>query len=185
MSAVEEGRIVEAVLDGDRDAFGVLVCRYQRPIYNLMYRLSGSAEDAADLTQDTFLKAYNKLESFRVGRRFFPWLYSIGLNQARDWARRRKPTDLMTEEEMDREQALDNPGDCQDRLNEKLDSMRLFEAVSRLPLEYREALVLKYQQDLEIIEVAEIMGISVSGAKMRVHRGLKKLRIIIQDMENG
>jgi len=183
MSDRDDGRIIIAVLAGDKDAFGVLVRRYQRPIYNLMYRASGSADEAADLTQEAFIKAYEKLELFKPGRKFFTWLYTIGLNHARDHIRKKKPGMIAEGIEVDHQSGLDNPGEQQERLVERLDAGRLSEAVSLLPLDYQVAVVLRYQQDLPMNEIAEILGITVSGVKMRIHRALKKLRDILTGEE--
>ncbi len=79
---VDRKSIME-VLSGNVDAYRDLVQRYQKPIFNLMYRLTGSREDARDLAQETFIKAYQKLDHFKLGSRFFPWLYTIGLNPER------------------------------------------------------------------------------------------------------
>ncbi|MEW5723439.1 MAG: RNA polymerase sigma factor [Thermodesulfobacteriota bacterium] len=185
MSEADEGRIVQAVLAGDPEAFGVLVVRHQKAIYNLMYRLCGSREDAADLTQETFLKAFEKLDQFQRDRRFFPWLYSIGLNQARDWGRRRKIRGVVTARDMDYDLGPADPAEPGEGIEDKLDLSRLARAVGRLPLEYREAVVLRYKTGLSMVEIAEIMGLSVSGAKMRVHRGLRRLRRLLEEEEDG
>ena len=73
------------------ECYSILVRQYQKPIFNLMYRVTGSSEDAKDLTQETFIKAYEKLDHFRMGARFFPWLYTIGYNHARNFVQRGKP----------------------------------------------------------------------------------------------
>ena len=101
MNDADDGEIVELVLRGNRDAFGILVRRYQGSIYNLMYRMCRSSEDAADLAQEAFIKAYEKLETFKTDKRFFPWLYAIGLNHARDYSRKRKLITGLTDEEME------------------------------------------------------------------------------------
>ena len=80
--------IVKQVLGGEVDLYAVLVERYHRQIFNLMYRFSHKDQDAADLTQDVFLRAYEKLASYRVERSFFSWLYALASNLATDWSRR-------------------------------------------------------------------------------------------------
>ena len=181
MNDADDGEIVEQVLRGNRDAFGVLVKRYQGPIYNLMYRMCGSSEDAADLAQEAFIKAYEKLETFKKNKRFFPWLYAIGLNHARDHARKRKLITGLSDEEMETMDIFDGHDQIQDRMIENLDIRRLSVAVNRLPLDYREAVLLRYHNELSLSEVAEVLGISLSGAKMRVHRALAKLRKMLRE----
>lgn len=84
----DDSCIIRDVLAGDANAFGRIVRRYQKPIYNLMVRMTHSEQIAMDLAQETFLKAYASLERFKLGRSFFSWLYAIGVNLAKDYARR-------------------------------------------------------------------------------------------------
>src|SRR5215212_5834270 len=90
-AAPTDARLVEAALQGDRDAFGDLVGRYQDRLFNTMLRIAGSREDAADAVQDAFVQAYVKLESFRGDAQFFTWLYRIAMNVALSRRRRRRP----------------------------------------------------------------------------------------------
>ena len=176
MRDVDDNAVIRDVLAGDPEAFGLLVERYQRPIYNLMLRATGTGHTAADLAQDTFLRAYENLERFRPGARFFSWLYAIGMNRARDWLRATGPRREIGLESLDGEDFPENPGDQQERLAEHLDQERVQHTVNRLPLEHREALLLRYHEDLSFPEVADALGISLSAAKMRVHRALELVR---------
>jgi RNA polymerase sigma-70 factor, ECF subfamily len=175
-------QVVASVLAGDADAYAVLVQRYQKPIYNLMYRMTGSCEDALDLAQETFIKAYEALHRFRGGERFFPWLYSIGLNHSRNFLRRNKARRTVDMEEWEPGSGLDYPGQEEDRLCARLDSRSIRNALDQLPVDYREAIVLRYHEEMSMEEIAAALRISLSGAKMRVHRGLEKLRDLL---ENG
>jgi len=176
--SVDRETIME-ILSGDVNAYRDLVQRYQRPIFNLMYRLTGSREDARDLAQETFIKAYQKLDHFKLGSRFFPWLYTIGLNHGRNFVRdhkaRRGCLSGAGENGVLPESLPDPKGNGMD----PLDAQRLREALRQLPLEYREAVVLHFHEGFSMKEVASALDLSVSGAKMRVHRGLKKLRKMI------
>lgn len=175
MDTREEQSIINQVLQGDVDVFGILVRRYQRPIYNLMYRMCGSVDVAADLAQETFIKAYEHLERFRPGAKFFSWLYAIGLNHARDFQRKRKPS-VPCDENSLWSNATCSPHEEQNRLCDRLDNDHLNRALGELPLGYREALVLRYHEDLPIRDIAQALGISLSAAKMRLSRGLEMLR---------
>ena len=84
-----DNQLIRQVLAGDNSAFAVLIERYKVQIYNLMYRYSGSREEAADLTQDVFCKLFEKLDRYREQKSFFSWLYVLALNHARDWCRKR------------------------------------------------------------------------------------------------
>ena len=174
---MEEGQIIREVLNGDTQAYAVLVHRYERPIYNLMLRMTANREQAADLAQDTFLKAYEKLPTFNVRRGFFPWVYTIGINLARDWLRREKMAGACLEQLAE---AAGRPAGTaegsEQTLADQIDGHRLRACMMQLPEAYREALILRYHEGLPVQEVGQALGISVSGAKMRVARGMEKLR---------
>jgi RNA polymerase sigma-70 factor, ECF subfamily len=177
-------QVVAAVLAGDTEAYAILVQRYQKPIYNMMYRMTGSCEDALDLAQETFIKAFEALHQFRQGSRFFPWLYSIGLNHSRNFLRRKKAQQTVCIDDCDVGSGLDYPGQQEENLCALLDSQEIRNALDRLPVDYREALVLRYHEELSMEEIAAALEISLSGAKMRVHRGLGKLRKILENACN-
>jgi RNA polymerase sigma-70 factor (ECF subfamily) len=175
MHTAQENRLISEILNGDVEAFAVLVNRYQRPIYNLMLRMTGSREDATDLTQEAFLKAYQKLERFRPSSRFFPWLYTIGMNLARDHLRRLKTADT-AQWEREEVMAAHDPIDRAQELIHRLDADRILVLLAKLPEGYREALILRFHEGLTLDEVGVALGISTSGAKMRIKRGLQRLR---------
>ena len=176
MESAYEQQIILAVLGGDVDAYRSLVQQYQKPIFNLMYRLTGSTEDARDLAQETFIKAYQKLEQFKLGSRFFPWLYTIGINLARDFQRKVKATRTALEELSGNAHPSSNSGET---LQESVEGEGVNHVLQTLPLDYREALILRFHEGLSVSELASALGITVSGAKMRIHRGLLKLRELL------
>jgi RNA polymerase sigma-70 factor (ECF subfamily) len=156
------------ILAGDANAYAVLVKRYQRPIYNLMFRFTFSEADAFDLTQETFVKAYEKLEQFKPSGRFFPWLYAIGLNIARDQIRKAKRAKLMKEDLI---HFVHNPG--------PLDFSRVEESMKHLSLESREAIFMRFHEGMTVNEIAKALGVTGSAVKMRIHRGLIRLRELL------
>lgn len=171
-----EANLIYEILAGDAEAYAILVRRYQKPIYNLMLRMTASNEDATDLTQETFVRAYEKLEQFKPSRPFFPWLYTIGLNLARDFQRKEKASrtalEALSGDPDPREKAGDNP-------HESLEAEQVARLLQTLPLDYREALMLRFHEGLSVKELASALGITVSGAKMRIHRGLHRLRELL------
>ncbi len=171
--ASSEETLVYEILSGDANAYAPLVKRYQKPIFNLMLRMTGSEEDAVDLTQETFVRAYEKLEKFNPSAPFFPWLYTMGLNLARDFLRRanRSPIDPY-----ESENGCSSEFNQDERLADQIDIQEVQEKLQLLPVDYREALLLRFHEGLSISEVACALGLSLSGAKMRIHRGLLKLR---------
>jgi RNA polymerase sigma-70 factor (ECF subfamily) len=177
----DDQQVVNRVLRGDVNAFASLVQRYQKPMYNLMFRVTRSEDEAAELTQEAFIRTYRNLERFQQGRRFFPWLYAIGLNIARDHVRKDKSyRELNVARDPEHLSGRSNPGEEQHRLGESLDFLRLEKALRELPLIYREAVVLRYHQELSMRDVARALSVSVSAAKMRVARGLEMLRQVLK-----
>ena len=185
MEQSSDQEVISAVLDGDVNAFAILVARYQQPMFNLMYRMTRSCEDAADLAQETFIKAYEQLYRFRTGEKFFPWLYTIGLNHSRNFLRRNKTTQNIPIEDWEPTSGLDYPGQQEDKMCCRIDVQRLGKALEQLPVDYREALVLRYHEEVPVEEIASALKLSESGVRMRISRGLKKLRDILAGEDNG
>ena len=171
-----EANLIYEILAGDAEAYAIVVRRYQKPIYNLMFRMTSSDEDAMDLTQETFVRAYEKLEQFKTSSPFFPWLYTIGMNLARDFQRKAKASRTALEA-LSRD--ADPPSNTGENLHESVDAAQVGYLLQTLPLDYREALILRFREGLSVSELASALGITVSGAKMRIHRGLLKLRELL------
>lgn len=169
---------MERAQRGSRRAFGKLMELYQKPIYNLCYRLTGTREEAEDLTQETFLRAFERLDTFREGARFLPWIYTIGLNLTRNHLSRRSLHPAARDNGFLERQGNREPGP-QEILLEKEGGERLGRALMELPVEIREAVWLRYGEELGYDEVSDILSISSAAARMRVHRGLKRLREIM------
>ena len=184
MDKSREIDIIVRVLRGDRNAYALLVDEYKGPIFNLVYRLTFCYQDAHDLTQETFLRAYEALKSFDTRKRFFSWLYIIGLNLIRNHLGKEREFPLLETigEPAHRawEHNTDNPEHAliKDQEIEQLDSL-----LQKLPLDMREAVVLRFYQELSFEDISEILGISLSSAKMRVYRGLEKLRLLMPGKE--
>jgi RNA polymerase sigma-70 factor, ECF subfamily len=171
-----EETLVHEILSGNVNSYGLLVKRYQKPIYNLMLRMTGSEQDALDLAQETFVRAYEKLEKFDPSAPFFPWLYTMGLNLARDFLRRAKRSPV---EPYETEDSYSTDIDQDDRLADQIDAQQVLEGLQTLPVDYREALLLRFHEGLSVSEVAYALGLSLSAAKMRIHRGLLRLRQLL------
>jgi RNA polymerase sigma-70 factor (ECF subfamily) len=181
----DDANVIAAILDGEVNAYSTLVMRYQEAIFNLMFRMTGSYEDATDLAQETFIKAYDQLHRFQKGKKFFPWLYTIGLNQARNFLRHNKRTHAVSLNDCEIGSGLDYPGEQEENTISVLDYEQLHAALNQLPLDYREALILRYREELSMEDVAQAMSVKLSAAKMRVHRGLAKLREILEQNQGG
>lgn len=177
--------IVGDVLKGDAQAFGLIVRRYEKPIFNLMLRATGSMDGAADLCQEAFLKAFDRVQTYRPGKSFYAWLYALALNTVRDEIRHRNTAAGKAEQKTDHAADFETMRfDNQDpeRLSE---TIGLYQALAAIPLEYREALLLHYREGLVSREIAQMIGTSVSGAKMRIKRGLEMLRQRLKDKNHA
>jgi RNA polymerase sigma-70 factor (ECF subfamily) len=179
---------VDRVLAGDRDAFAVLVDRHGSRIHSAILRMVGNPETANDLAQETFMKAFSALASFRRGAAFSTWLYAIALNQVRTEYRRRKSVKGQAMLSLD---AAGGPGDDPDgrppepagtgpgpadEASRKEEAVLLHRALSRLDEEYREAVVLRDLEGLSYEEIAEAVGVPPGTVRSRIHRGRAALR---------
>ncbi len=173
----EEKRIIEAVLTGHVAKFSLLVERYQRPIYSFMLRLTDSPSDAEDLTQEVFVRAFEKLRKFKNNRRFFPWLYTIAVNRGRDHLRRKGLRRKLFTVEPDDTDRQDPAADDYRRNPEcAIIFEEIIDAMAKLPLSYREPLLLYYREEFSIKEIAAALKISNTAVKARLHRGRRRLR---------
>ncbi len=172
--------LVAKSIRGDADSFNELVLRWERPIYALAYRTIGREEDARDVCQETFLRAFRALPGFRGQAKFSSWLYRIALNLCRDWIRRERRAPVMQPpEEVDLIEmaAAAEPSESIENLVARKNLTRLVEkAMALLPEEQRTAIVLKEYHGLTFQEIAELVGCPLSTVKTRLYQGLVVLR---------
>ena len=163
--------LVQESLDGIMDSYEVLVHRYENSVYNLAYRMTNSPPDAQDMTQDTFLKAYKRLEQYNDKYSFKNWLLTICSNQTKNVFRKRVRRRQIEEDYLE-----------QEYLNEKSDNPnkdRFENALRKLAPGIRTALTLKHVEGCSYEEIARILNIGVSAAKMRVMRGKDELKKLL------
>jgi RNA polymerase sigma-70 factor, ECF subfamily len=165
---------------GDTDSFNQLVKRWERPIFALAYRTLGREEDARDVTQETFLRAFRALGGFKGDAKFSSWLYRIALNLCRDWMRKDRRTPLVAVPEgLEIEQlAADRqPTETVEDLAARAELTRgVAAAMEKLPPEQRQAIILKEYHGLTFQEIADLMKCPLSTVKTRVYQGLSTLR---------
>ena len=165
---------------GDIDSFNQLVKRWERPIFALAYRTLGREEDARDVTQETFLRAFRALAGFKGDAKFSSWLYRIALNLCRDWMRKERRAPLVAvSEDVDLEQmaAVQGPVETVEDLAARAELYReVAKAMDRLPAEQRQAIILKEYHGLTFQEIADLMKCPLSTVKTRVYQGLSTLR---------
>jgi RNA polymerase sigma-70 factor, ECF subfamily len=172
--------LVARSISGDKESFNELILRWERPIYALAYRTIGREEDARDVCQETFLRAFRALPGFRGQAKFSSWLYRIALNLCRDWVRReRRAPVVQPPEDMDLLElaAAGEPSESIEDLVARKAMMKLVEqAMTLLPEEQRTAIVLKEYHGLTFQEIADLVGCPLSTVKTRLYQGLTVLR---------
>jgi RNA polymerase sigma-70 factor (ECF subfamily) len=179
MTGTDE-ELVARSMSGDADSFNELILRWERPIYALAYRTIGREEDARDVCQETFLRAYRALPGFRGQAKFSSWLYRIALNLCRDWVRRERRTPVVQPPEdgdlMEMAAATEPSESIEDLVMRKDLTRSVERAMALLPEEQRMAIVLKEYHGLTFQEIADLAGCPLSTVKTRLYQGLTVLR---------
>lgn len=177
-----EKRLIKKVKKGDHQAFAELVDRYKNSVYSICLRMVGNREEAEDLSQDAFIRAYNHISQFDNDRKFSTWLFRIATNLSIDSLRRKKPSvsldaEIPGTEGLALNTMLPGSGDLPDEQIVQGETEQWIQnEIKALPEKYRSAVVLKYIEDLSLKEISEIMGLPVGTVKTRVHRGREMLR---------
>ena len=173
--AVEDADLIQQAARGGVEAFNLLVSRWEKRVYNYLLRITGNREDALDLTQDVFLKAYQNLRKLDDPGRFAPWLYRIAHNEAYSMFRKRRPeTDV---EEVQPEVTGTGIAVGGSSVFPIELSLAVSSALERLSPEQRESVVLKIYQGFKFEEMAEILSCPVSTIKSRLYTALELLKM--------
>ena len=173
--AVEDADLIQQAARGGVEAFNLLVSRWEKRVYNYLLRITRNREDALDLTQDVFLKAYQNLRKLDDPGRFAPWLYRIAHNEAYSMFRKRRPeTDVEEVQPEASETGITVGGSSVFPIEL---SLAVASALRRLSPEQRESVVLKIYQGFKFEEMAEILSCPVSTIKSRLYTALELLKI--------
>jgi RNA polymerase sigma-70 factor, ECF subfamily len=165
----EEDALVGAARAGDPNAFGALVDAYGRAVFNLALRMVGNREDARDLAQTVFVKAYQKLETFDGRARFFSWMYRIAINESLNWLSRRKSV-------VELDERLESGDPTPDVRAEASEEERMVQdALMDLTAEYRQVIVLRHFMDLSHTEMGGILHLPEKTVKSRLHTARARL----------
>lgn len=165
-----EQLLVDRATKGDQQAFAGLVLAYQVPVYNLCYRMLGSPTEAEDAAQETFVRAYTRLDTYDASRKFASWILSIASHYCVDRLRRRKGVGPSLEEIMSWRWLPDDGPKPEEQLlvGEQSDSIQA--VLSTLPEQYRLVIVLRYWYDLSYDEIGAVTRSTASAVKSRLHR---------------
>jgi len=175
--ASDESGLIVRTISGDNKAYEVLVRRYQKLVYNMLYRMVGEHETAADLTQESFIRAFHGLKTFRHQYKFRPWLLRIATNTCINHLRRLEPCDSL-------EATLEENPHYEPKARNVTESIvesrelrqNLDDALNTFPVRHRQIFRLYYQQDLSYEEIVAVTGESISGIKSLLFRMREQLR---------
>ena len=155
--------LVNKSLQKDAGAFEKLIDRYQKPIYNLGMRMFGNSDDAEDLTQNVFIKAWERLNSFDNRFKFFSWLYRIAINESLNISNREK-----RKERIENEEQYETGNSIENEFEKSEQSRRIHEALTGLEINYRIVIVLRHYLDLSYSEIAELTELPEKTVKSRL-----------------
>jgi RNA polymerase sigma-70 factor, ECF subfamily len=174
--AADDRTLVDACRSGRREAFDVIVERHQRQVYQLCYRFAGNHEDASDLAQDVFIRAYRGLHSFKGQSAFSTWLYRIAVNVCLNRVGARSQT-WTTLDAADQADTREERADARILRGERAAEVRA--AIARLPKKQRAALILRVYHDLPHDQIAAIVGSSVGAVKANFFHALANLKKLL------
>ena len=174
--------LVALTTTGDSDSFNQLVARWERPIFALAYRVIGREEDARDVCQETFLRAFRGIKGFQGQAKFSSWLYRIALNLCRDWIRRERRSVVLTPLDAESEPPPSDRSaeNAEDRIVRRDLGRVIARAMSALSEDQRATIVLKEYHGLTFQEIADLQGCPLSTVKTRLYQGLGVLRRQLQ-----
>ena len=176
--------LIERILAGERDLYRELVDRYAPMIFHLMRSYVREENAVQDLAQEVFIKAYNNLSTFGFQSKFSSWIYRIAINQCKDYLKnvRRKNITLSSLDSKSIDSLFENDASQLDELVNTELHEKLKTAIDLLPDVYRNALLLKYMNDMTYKAMSEELGDSVESLKVRVHRARNELKSIMDQM---
>jgi RNA polymerase sigma-70 factor, ECF subfamily len=183
---LDDAAAVAQAKGGDEEAFRVLVERHSRSIYRLAYRMTGKPEDAEDVVQETFVRAYRQLVRFEARSNFATWLYRIGFNCSIDYMRARPHRE--SAEPHDTLERL-SPGDSGPSMDDRVFAGQIGEkvqdALKDLSPQERAAFLMRHYHGCSIEEICEALGLKSNAAKHSIFRAVKKMRVALRPLMNA
>ncbi len=189
-AAAEDRALVRRVQRGDASAFNDLIIKYEKVVFNFSYRLTQNYDDANDVAQDAFIRAYNAINSFRGDAAFSTWIFRITTNVFLDERKKRRAhpqqslDEYASQEEQREGMQVEDPGPTPEELVTEKDRQRILsEAVQSLPEYQRTMVVLYHQQQKSYEEIAEIMEMPIGTVKSRLNRARIALKEKLQELK--
>jgi RNA polymerase sigma-70 factor (ECF subfamily) len=176
----EDNEIIALVIQGNHRAYEVIVLRYQKLVFNIIYQIVKQQDSAADLTQDTFLKAFQALNTFRQGAALRPWLLRIASNTALNHVRSTKPYQSLEQllEDLPGQEPASND-DVEKKVESKMNEERLMEVLETLQPQHRHLFLLRYQHDLSCEDIGSVLDLPVTTIKSLLFRVRSKVRLLM------
>lgn len=190
MSDIKESELIRKAAKGDPNAFELLMLQYQTQVYNLCYRILGDPDDAADMTQETFLKAWRSLDGFHMESSLSTWLYRLANNSCLDLLRskKRKPTISIVGEDENGEELIFDPVDPSPQPDEVLiqkeEKLLLQKALLSLDEQQRAILTLRVVNDMSYEDISRVLQIKEGTVKSRLARARENLRKKVLQLRN-
>ncbi|MFI3312359.1 MAG: sigma-70 family RNA polymerase sigma factor [Eubacteriales bacterium] len=183
---MDEQTWIHKAQNGDEAAFEQLVTAYEKQVYTMALRMVGNPEDALDVSQEAFLKAWRGLKGYRSDAKFSTWLYRLATNVAIDFLRREKRQKAvsLTDEEQAETAVEDAKADPFHQISEKMEREHIAKALEQLEPEYRQALVLRAVNGLSYDEIAQATGAKAGTVKSRIARAREKMRQMLERTGN-
>jgi RNA polymerase sigma factor (sigma-70 family) len=180
---------VQRALNGDESAYKILLTRYERGIYNMIFQMVKNREETEDLVQETFIKAFNALDSYNQQFAFSTWLYKIAFNNCIDSIRKRKlrtlPLDkpIDTKEGQVQQDIRDDTSSPEKQMLYAEKTRQIHEAIDHLPDKYRRVIMLRHQEERSYEEISEMMKIPIGTVKARIFRAREMLKRCLNQSE--
>jgi RNA polymerase sigma-70 factor, ECF subfamily len=173
-TSTDDAALVSRCRAGDKNAFEILVKRYEKKVFWIAYNLTGSSEDARDLGQEAFLRAYRSLDRFDERYGFYTWLYRITVNLSIDFLRKKGKGETVSLEEFPTDPAGDSPPET--NLEAEEVGARIKRTLAALPAKYRAVIVLRDVEELSCEEIARIIGCTNATTRWRLHKARELFR---------
>jgi len=170
--------LIERFLNGEEKSFNLLVERYKERIYLLVWRMVRNREDALDLSQEVFVKAYKNLKGFRHESNFYTWLYRIAVNLSLNFTRREKFKSFLSLSDLS-EKLSSGSSPSEDIERQQLSAL-IDRAVMKLPEKQRAVFILRHYEEMSVKEVAELLGKSEGTIKANYYQAIKKLQVSLK-----
>ena len=169
----QDSKLVQECLAGHPRAFEQIVERYKKPLFNVAFRITSNYDEAEDITQSVFIKAYENLSAFNVQRKLFSWLYRIAINESLNVKNARKQNEDAGVSVLSREKGPD------EQLHDKQQCQTVQVALKKLSDDYRIVVILRHFQDLSYSEIAEILQLQEKTVKSRLFSARQQLRQLL------